>query len=203
MVEIRKRTPRGWRGRYIGFRVNCESVPLLPAWAVRWVLDDPRKIPYLFVWKSPWTGEVKEATRVTRYTPAPPFWSDDLVEVKRTDGGVSILRFVWRELPRNRGRSLLLTCWFCMTPRGALYGWEACRHTYNVKRAEWACRACAGLRYASEGGALVSRARSARWRLMEALFGPIRTPRPESWYPYVFSSPELAAEAGLCSLKLL
>jgi hypothetical protein len=29
------------------FRVNCESVPMLPAWAVREVWDDPRHIPYL------------------------------------------------------------------------------------------------------------------------------------------------------------
>ena len=40
-------------GRFRRHRVNCEQVPFLPAWAVAWVLDDPRKIPYLFVWKRP------------------------------------------------------------------------------------------------------------------------------------------------------
>ena len=39
MVEQVKRA-RGWHQRYIGARVNCESVPRLPAGAV--VLEDPR-----------------------------------------------------------------------------------------------------------------------------------------------------------------
>ena len=41
MVEQEKRA-RGWHQRYLGARVNCESVPRLPAGAVAWVLDDPR-----------------------------------------------------------------------------------------------------------------------------------------------------------------
>jgi hypothetical protein len=59
MVEQRKR--RG--GRFFGRRVNCEQVPLLPAWAVGWMLDDPRKIPYLLIWKSEYDGKIKEAVR--------------------------------------------------------------------------------------------------------------------------------------------
>ena len=46
-------------GRFFGRRVNCEQVPLLPAWAVALVLDDPRKIAYLLVWKSHHDGTVK------------------------------------------------------------------------------------------------------------------------------------------------
>jgi hypothetical protein len=41
--------------------VNCELVPFLPAGAVAWVLDDPRKIPYLLIWKSSSDDSVKEA----------------------------------------------------------------------------------------------------------------------------------------------
>jgi len=31
-------------GRFFGRRVNCEQVPVLPAWAVAQMLDDPRKM---------------------------------------------------------------------------------------------------------------------------------------------------------------
>ncbi len=185
-----------WRydGRFAGNRVNCEGVPALPAWAVRWCLDDPRRIPYLLIWRSPWTEEVQEAVRVARYIPRPPFPPrDDLVEVKRTDGSVCILRFVWQELPRNGGRSLLLKCHYCGIPRRALYGWEASRQTHTVTRATWECRACAGLRYASEGGALLIRSRG--W--LGGLLGVGRSDRPEPWFPFVFASPLQAAELGL------
>jgi hypothetical protein len=30
-------------------------------------LDDPREVPYLLLWKSPWDGEIKEAVRLARY----------------------------------------------------------------------------------------------------------------------------------------
>jgi hypothetical protein len=53
------------------------------------------------------------------------------------------------------------------------------------------------LRYASEGGALVHHERGAFASLIEALCGPIRSDRPEPWLPYVFTSPEEAAEAGV------
>jgi hypothetical protein len=59
-----QRNRRG--GRFFGRKVNLEYVPLLPAGAVRWVLDDPRKIPYLLVWKSDRDGEVKDAIRLAR-----------------------------------------------------------------------------------------------------------------------------------------
>jgi hypothetical protein len=46
------------------------------------------------------------------------------VELKRTDGSVTILRLVWRMLPRNGGRALLLVCSNCNTPCRHVYGWE-------------------------------------------------------------------------------
>ena len=47
-----------YEGRFFGRRVNCEQVPILPAWAVAQVFDDPRETPYLLVWKSPYDGTV-------------------------------------------------------------------------------------------------------------------------------------------------
>ena len=65
MVEQRKQA-RGWHQRFIGPRANCESVPCLPAAAVAWVLDDPRQVPYLMVWKDSRSDGVIEAVRVCR-----------------------------------------------------------------------------------------------------------------------------------------
>lgn len=180
-------------GRFYGRRVNCERVPLLPAWALREVLDDPRKIPYLLVWKSSWDGEVKEAVRVAYLGRTPYLPEADSIEVKRTDGSVLHLRAFKRSLPRNGGRVLLLACPWCCTLRRALYGWEPNEdHTSSARRAQWQCRSCARLRYASEGGALVLRSRCAMLRSLSGLSGP----RPEPWLPYIFSSPADAAASG-------
>jgi hypothetical protein len=185
-------------GRFFGRRVNCEKVPRLPAALVRWVLDDPRKISYLLIWKSPSDGEIKEAVRVRRYAPPPQHPSDsELVEIKRTDGTLLLLRFAWRYLPRNGGRVLLLMCWHCGRFRRSLYGWEAAgRYTNSAQVSDWQCRTCAGLRYSSEGGALVLRARGSWFRALEMSYGVTRSDRPDPWYPYVLTSPEQAAEAG-------
>ncbi len=61
MVEHRKRQIRRRDGRFYGFRIDCEQVPILPAWVVHWVWDDPRRIPYLLVWNNSRDGQVKEA----------------------------------------------------------------------------------------------------------------------------------------------
>lgn len=37
---------------------------LLAAWLVRSNLNDPRKIPYLLIWKDARDGEIKEAVRL-------------------------------------------------------------------------------------------------------------------------------------------
>jgi hypothetical protein len=71
-------------GRFFGRRVNCEQVPFLPAWAVAWVLDDPRKIPYLLVWKRPEDSSVREVVRISTYGQFPPDWAD-WAEIKRPD----------------------------------------------------------------------------------------------------------------------
>ncbi|PYU37885.1 MAG: hypothetical protein DMG54_25715 [Acidobacteria bacterium] len=53
-------------GHFLGFRarLNCENMPVIPAWLVRRNLNDPRRIPYLSVWKDECDGELKEAVRL-------------------------------------------------------------------------------------------------------------------------------------------
>jgi hypothetical protein len=188
---------RRYDGKFFGRRVNCERVPLLPAWAVRRVLCDPRRIPYLLIWKSPSDGEVKEAVRVSDLGSTPYQPEAQSIEVKRSDGSVVHLRVFKRPLPRNIGNYLLLACPFCCFLRRALYGWESGgQHTSSALRSLWKCRACAGLRYASEGGALVFRSRCAILRPLAALWP---SQRPDPWHPLVFASPADAAASGLCT----
>jgi len=190
---MRRRTypTRRYRGRFFGRRVNCERVPQLPAALIRWVLDDPRKIPYLLVWKNS-DDVIQEAVRIARHSEENPFVRDwqDWVEVKRTDGTRLLVRGIRRTLPRNRGYVLLMACPTCGRPCRSLYGWEAGgEYTNSARVAPWRCRTCAGLRYASEGGALVLRSRGSWFRSLELQYGMTRSDRPERWHPYVTTRP--------------
>ena len=199
-MEQRKRQIRRSSGRFYGFRVNCESVPLLPAWAVRMVLDDPREIPYLFIWKGWRDGKVKEAVRLIRRGAVASLAEVDSIELKRTDGSVVSVYLTWQDLPRNSGRGLLLECWRCGMPRRALYGAKVGDdgRFYGARRADWECRTCCTLRYSSEGGALLIRG-GLMSRLLGQPFPDLPSPRPELWLPNIFSSPRDAAAAGLCA----
>jgi hypothetical protein len=186
MAEQRKRQTRSSCGRFYGFRVNCECVPLLPASAVRQVWDDPRKIPYLFVWRNQHNGRVKEAVRVTRRSEMASTRDDDWVEIKRPDGNVTPVRLVWQCLPRCSARSLILRCLSCGRVCRALYGARVGDDgRFCVVRGDWQCRACARLRYSSEG----------RYLCPGVTFGALgNLPRPESWLPYMFASLDNAAD---------
>src|SRR5713226_2482634 len=113
MVTRAQMRIRRYEGRFHGFRANCEQVPVLTAWAVRWVWDDPRHIPYLLAWKSRWDNKVKEAVRVMRVVPSPRVTEAPSVEVKRTDGSVVLVYLAWRSQPHG-GKSLLLRCRSCL-----------------------------------------------------------------------------------------
>jgi len=193
-VEQRKQA-RGWHQHFTGScaRFNCEEMPVIPAWVVRSNLNDPRRIPYLLIWKDErHGGEIKEAVRLTRFIePSNSRVTDNYVELKRTDGSATVLRIVWRSLPRNGGRALLLVCSYCNTPRRHVYGWEwdsASGWSNRVRSVGWRCRSCARLRYSSEGGYLrpTGLGRLGHLGVMLAAYGNL--PRPESWLPYVFTS---------------
>jgi hypothetical protein len=173
-----------YEGRFFGRRVNCEQVPLLPGWAVAKVLEDPRKIPYSLAWKGRSSETVQETVRVTL--------CDEIGTIEISRGERSdFIRTVLRLLPRNGGSCRLLICPHCQIPRRGLYGWKpGGRFTTSVVRSSWACRACNGLRYASEGGALRERGRFAR--LFEATAGRRFHPeRPEPWLPHIEPAPKL------------
>ncbi len=193
---------RGWHQHFIGSwaRLNCENTPVIPAWLVRSNLNDPRRIPYLLVWKEEPDGQIKEAVRLTCCV-SHDSWCH--VELKRTDGSTTVLRIVWRMLPRNGGRALLLACFSCYAPCRHVYGWEwdsVSGWSNRVRSISWQCRSCARLRYSSEGSALVIRGGPIS-RLLGRSFPDVPSPRPEPWLPYVFSSPADAVAAGLCTLK--
>jgi hypothetical protein len=158
-VERRKQA-HGRHGHFIGSwaRLNCENMPVIPAWIVRSNLDDPRRIPYLLVWRDEREGEIKEAVRLTRYhDPQDANAAENYVELKRPDGDYSVLRIVWRRLPRNGGRALFLLCPHCDTLPRHFYGWEwnsFSGRSNVVRQICWRCRSCARLRYSSEGGYL-------------------------------------------------
>jgi hypothetical protein len=180
-----------YEGRFFGRRINCEQVPLLPAWVVAQVLDDPKKIRYLLVWKSRSDNTVQEAVHIA------PCSEIGVVEIRRQDGATNLIRTASRPLPRNGGSARLLICPRCEIPRRGLYGWEpGGRFTSSAVSSNWGCRACNKLRYVSEGGALALRGRGAIAQMFEASFGRSRSNRPEPWYPDVFASPEEAAQAG-------
>ena len=87
-MEQRKQA-RGWHQHFIGSwaRLNCENMPVIPAWLVRSNFDDPRRIPYLLVWKDERDGVIKEAVRLARYVdPHDSSAIHNHVELKRPTG---------------------------------------------------------------------------------------------------------------------
>ena len=133
-------------GRFFGRRVNCEQVPLLPAWAVAQVFDDPEETPYLLVWRDS-AGPVRECAYLTPHDSDVPIATNELsiwaerdvetgeVEITRHDGTTDIIGTLLRPLPRNRGSVRLLICPDCLTPRRGLYGWEPETKTDGSTRA--------------------------------------------------------------------
>jgi hypothetical protein len=188
--------PKQYEGRFYGRRVNCENVPLLPASTASQVLEDPRKIPYLLIWSGD-SGQIKEAARLVAYSEPNRLDWTGWIEIKRVDGTRALIRTLERRVLGTGAKARLLVCPVCSEPRRALYGWEpGGNYTSSAQRSRWQCRSCAGLRYSSEGGALVVRPGRGRLGDLFRAFGSCRRDRPEPWYPHVFSSPQRAAESG-------
>jgi hypothetical protein len=167
-TRIQRRTRRGWHEHYDGFRANCESVPRLPAWVVRFVLDDPRCVPYFLFWRWMDGGESKEVLGIRGLPP-----SGERIELKRRDGSSVTIHTLRRLLPRNSGVAVLLNCPCCSRPCRHLYGWSVSGE--RVVRSVWKCRNCAGLRYTSEGTYV-------RFRWLGGY------PRTSPWDPFVFTN---------------
>ena len=186
-MEQRKQGRRS-DGRFRGFwaRLNCEDMPVIPAWIVRSNFSDPRRIQYLLVWKRESDGKIMEVVRLTCHADG----YSGYVQLKRPDASTTVLGIVWRALPRNGGRALFLFCPHCQLPRRFVYGWEwdsFSGWSNRVRSISWRCRSCARLRYSSEGGALVSVGGPIS-RLLRMPCPDMHHPRPEPWLPYVFTS---------------
>ncbi len=170
-------------GRFVGARLNLESVPRLPAIAVRYALDDPLRRPWLFVWRRGdrpinGVGEIVEAVVLRRHDrfrqwprgPSAELWSGPASKQGRS--WVEVGTF-YRRLPRGTGVELLLICFSCQRPKRFLYRWAKSERG-GAQPIHWSCRGCAGLRFASEG-------QCPDWLGFDF-------PRQEPWTPYVFSS---------------
>ena len=94
MVEQRKRIRRGWNGRFEGFRLNCEQIPLLPALVIRWAWDDPRRIRYLLTGSTAAMVALLKQCGWLGQLPALDYPRRSRSEIKQTDGtAVSIYLF--------------------------------------------------------------------------------------------------------------
>src|ERR1035437_932400 len=114
MAEQHERA-RNWGGRFLGPRVNCENVPCLPVALLSWVLDDPRQLPYLLIWKEEGSDKLREAARVASCN-EPYSWKTnraDWVDIKRANGSQVWILTIERQMPRNRGKSRVVLCPSC------------------------------------------------------------------------------------------
>lgn len=158
---------RGSDGRFKGLRVDLESVPRLPAWLLDRIWQDGRTISIRW--------EREDARTV-------PF------EASREEGNAGVLR-VWVHAEGSLS-GVILSVQRLPAPNGGAVPAVRCpepacgrlvRHLY-LREVWWQCRRCGGLRYASEGGALIWRSRGFVGRLL-GLARDSRDPRPEPWDP--------------------
>jgi hypothetical protein len=184
-----------------------EAAGLECASAERIVADciaDPRQIPHLLIWARHSVQAERasntalppiEPREAVRLMPIPVHGEGTIwVQIERWNGTRINIRVKERPLPRCNGKNLLLICNRCLRRRRALYGCEAVKHARYVKPADWLCRGCANLSYASEGGALIYR---TRWGVTRSLSGLQLWARPKPWEPLVFTSPIQALNWGL------
>lgn len=120
---------------------------------------------------------------MVRAKPPACFSFVEAIELSRSGHSTTDVHLFRRSLPRNGGSTLLLECPNCRELRRGLYGWKAgAPNTRSAFRSGWQCRECAGLRYASEGGALLVRSRG----FLGKVLGVARAKRPQPWLPMCF-----------------
>jgi hypothetical protein len=137
------------------------------------VLGDPKKIPYLLVWRRLSDDTIQEAVHVV------PQSEIGFDEIRRQDGTCNCICTFSRHL-RNGGKAQSLICPFCQIPRRGSYGWKADGPvTSSVVSSGWGSRACNKLHCSSEGGALVIRGRGAISQMYHDTLGSSRSDRPE------------------------
>lgn len=136
---------RGWHQYFVGFRrrINCESVPRLPAIIIRYFFESEEMESCSLVWRWMHEHEIQEGVTLRRMTGL------SQVELRRANGKSQVLALSWHSLPRNGGMGIMVVCPRCGHPRRFLYGWQ--NDGSYVRRSLWQCRGCAGLRYRSEG----------------------------------------------------
>ncbi len=169
-------------------RVNVESVPRLPTFPARWLVDDPRGRAYFVFWTTR-DGNVAYALRMDAV-------EDGHAVTLRNDAGHSFrIGLVRRLLPTGGGTDILYQCAGCGRPRRYLYG-HAVASGRLVDNVGWQCQSCAGLRWRSQGRYRGAPRRGLQDAIAEALGLPdYHEPQPRRpWDPRAVSNPGLVLD---------
>jgi hypothetical protein len=181
-----KRAPAGrtrdTAGRFTGPRDNVENVPRLPTLPARWVLEDPRRRPYLVFW-------VSDDEKIAWALKMAPTQDADVLLVTLESGQTQRLMLLRRPLPLGTGDALFYRCPSCERPRRYLYR-QRSSLTGLVDCFGLQCQRCARLRFKSQGH---YRGVVFRWLISHSGEKFPRWP----WDPRAVSHPRLVALAGL------
>src|SRR5712691_6932171 len=110
-METQRR--RGRDGRFAGPRWNVEGIPRLPTFPARWVLEDPRRRPYVVFW-APENGPAFALKMM-------PSEDGDAVLITFMNGETQRISILRRPLPRRTGTAIFYVCPWCQKPRRHLY----------------------------------------------------------------------------------
>lgn len=174
--------PRDQRGRFTGWaRFNVESIPRLPTFPVRWLLEDRRCRQYLVFWTTR-DHDIAYPLKLERGR------QPDEVIVTSPRGETVRLRIIARTMPR-RGVFLLYLCPVCQRPRRYLYRLMLVGNVL-VEALRLVCQSCARLQYASRRYRRVLEREIVR----ACHGGPAREPCPRfPWDPRAVSTPAMIA----------
>jgi hypothetical protein len=175
---------RDTAGRFSGPRANVERAPRLPMFPALWVLEDPRRRPYLVFWTSD-DGEIPWGLKMA------PTDESGAVLVTSEGGRTQRLTIMRRSMPRGPGTAFFYLCPTCRKPRRYLYRLSLSL-TGLVDYFGLQCQRCAGLRFRSQGrykyGLL-------RWTVEMLRRDGEKFPR-WPWDPRAVSDPRLVAHGA-------